>query len=200
MLAAYCFIAIFSAELSKPKKDLISRLAVCSKHVQSSFSGWTCGIKIKMLHGYWKSYFNRRRPCSVHKKPLINLKLTGESYTEEMTLLVMVVVVKSEEVVSREGATGVTTCWLKCLVRLAHYGKISSNEYFMVWTGKPDFPWYALMQQFQSRLQLWLLFCCLLFSSQCCTGFRQGAVQITGHSKGVPKKQWNNGNNKGEKK
>lgn len=41
MLLAYCFIAIFSAVVSKPKKDFISRLAVCSKHVQSSFSGWT---------------------------------------------------------------------------------------------------------------------------------------------------------------
>lgn len=39
MLLAYCFIAIFSAVLSKPKKDLISRLADCSKQVQSSFSG-----------------------------------------------------------------------------------------------------------------------------------------------------------------
>lgn len=42
ILLAYCFIAIFSTVLSKPKKDLMSRLAVCSKHVQSSFSGWTC--------------------------------------------------------------------------------------------------------------------------------------------------------------
>lgn len=41
MLLAYCFIAIFSTVLSKPKKDLMSRLADCSKHVQSSFSGWT---------------------------------------------------------------------------------------------------------------------------------------------------------------
>lgn len=39
ILLAYCFIAIFSTVLSKPKKDLMSRLAVCSKHVQSSFSG-----------------------------------------------------------------------------------------------------------------------------------------------------------------
>lgn len=42
ILLAYCFMAIFSTVLSKPKKDLMSRLAVCSKHVQSSFSGWTC--------------------------------------------------------------------------------------------------------------------------------------------------------------
>ena len=41
MLLAYCFIAIFSEEFSKPKNDLMSRLAVCSKHVHSSFSGWT---------------------------------------------------------------------------------------------------------------------------------------------------------------
>lgn len=39
MLLAYCFMAIFSAVLSKPKKDFMSRLAVCSKQVQSSFSG-----------------------------------------------------------------------------------------------------------------------------------------------------------------
>ena len=39
MLVAYCFMAIFSTVLSKPKKDLMSRLADCSKHVQSSFSG-----------------------------------------------------------------------------------------------------------------------------------------------------------------
>lgn len=43
MLLAYCFIAIFSTVLSKPKKDLMSRLALCSKQVHSSFSGWTCG-------------------------------------------------------------------------------------------------------------------------------------------------------------
>lgn len=42
MLLVYCFIAIFSTVLSKPKKDLISKLADCSKQVQSSFSGWTC--------------------------------------------------------------------------------------------------------------------------------------------------------------
>lgn len=42
ILLAYCFMAIFSTVLSKPKKDLMSRLAVCSKHVHSSFSGWTC--------------------------------------------------------------------------------------------------------------------------------------------------------------
>lgn len=39
MLLAYCFMAIFSTVLSKPKKDLMSKLADCSKHVQSSFSG-----------------------------------------------------------------------------------------------------------------------------------------------------------------
>ena len=39
MLLVYCFIAIFSTVLSKPKKDLISKLADCSKQVQSSFSG-----------------------------------------------------------------------------------------------------------------------------------------------------------------
>lgn len=38
---AYCFIANFSIEFSNPKKFLISRLAVCSKHVHSEFSGWT---------------------------------------------------------------------------------------------------------------------------------------------------------------
>lgn len=42
MLAAYCFMAIFSAVLSNPKNDLMSILADCSKQVQSSFSGWTC--------------------------------------------------------------------------------------------------------------------------------------------------------------
>lgn len=42
ILLAYCFMAIFSTVLSKPKNDLMSRLADCSKHVQSSFSGWAC--------------------------------------------------------------------------------------------------------------------------------------------------------------
>jgi len=32
-------------EFSNPKKDLISRLADCSKHVQSEFSGWTCQLR-----------------------------------------------------------------------------------------------------------------------------------------------------------
>lgn len=40
-LAVYCFMAIFSKALSKPKKDRMSSEADCSKHVQSSFSGWT---------------------------------------------------------------------------------------------------------------------------------------------------------------
>ena len=40
-LAVYCLMAIFSKALSKPKKDRISSEADCSKHVQSSFSGWT---------------------------------------------------------------------------------------------------------------------------------------------------------------
>jgi len=39
MLDVYCFMAIFSTVLSKPKKDLMSRDADCSKHVHSSFSG-----------------------------------------------------------------------------------------------------------------------------------------------------------------
>lgn len=41
MLSPYCFIASFSMLLSKPKKNLMSTLAFCSKHVQSEFSGWT---------------------------------------------------------------------------------------------------------------------------------------------------------------
>ena len=40
-LAVYCLMAIFSKALSKPKKDRMSSEADCSKHVQSSFSGWT---------------------------------------------------------------------------------------------------------------------------------------------------------------
>lgn len=40
-LAVYCFMAIFSKALSKPKKDRMSSEADCSKQVQSSFSGWT---------------------------------------------------------------------------------------------------------------------------------------------------------------
>ncbi len=41
MLAVYCFMAIFSTVLSKPKNDLMSRLASCSKHVHCGFSGCT---------------------------------------------------------------------------------------------------------------------------------------------------------------
>lgn len=40
-LAVYCFMAIFSKALSNPKKEWMSSEADCSKHVQSSFSGWT---------------------------------------------------------------------------------------------------------------------------------------------------------------
>ena len=39
ILAAYCFMATFSTEDSKPKNDLISIVADCSKHVQSGLSG-----------------------------------------------------------------------------------------------------------------------------------------------------------------
>ena len=53
ILLAYCFIAIFSTVLSKPKNDLMSRLAVCSKHVQSSFSGWTWTNTHKHVHYYF---------------------------------------------------------------------------------------------------------------------------------------------------
>lgn len=41
MFEVYCFMAIFSTVLSKPKNDLMSRDADCSKQVHSSFSGWT---------------------------------------------------------------------------------------------------------------------------------------------------------------
>lgn len=47
MFWEYCFMAIFSTVLSNPKKDLMSRVAVCSKHVQSLFSGWTWWVKGK---------------------------------------------------------------------------------------------------------------------------------------------------------
>lgn len=71
MLAAYCFMAIFSAVLSNPKNDLMSILADCSKQVQSSFSGWTWKAIRKpsgsFLHQH-KSTERRRvnvfRPCS----------------------------------------------------------------------------------------------------------------------------------------
>lgn len=47
IFAAYCFMAIFSTMFSKLKKDFISRLALCSKHVQSEFSGCTWKKKPK---------------------------------------------------------------------------------------------------------------------------------------------------------
>jgi len=42
MLAAYCFMAIFSTLDSKPKNDFISIVADCSKQVQFGLSGCTC--------------------------------------------------------------------------------------------------------------------------------------------------------------
>lgn len=45
MFCEYCFIPSFSIECSKPKKFLMSKVADCSKQVQSGFSGWT-----KYLH------------------------------------------------------------------------------------------------------------------------------------------------------
>ena len=50
ILAVYCLIAIFSTVLSKPKNDLISRLASCSKHVQCGLSGWTYTQPTSHLH------------------------------------------------------------------------------------------------------------------------------------------------------
>lgn len=47
ILLVYCFMAIFSTVLSKPKKDFISRLADCSKQVQSSLSGCTWRVEGK---------------------------------------------------------------------------------------------------------------------------------------------------------
>ncbi len=48
MFAVYCFIAIFSTVLSKPKKDLISRLASCSKQVHAGLSGCTYNTSIQI--------------------------------------------------------------------------------------------------------------------------------------------------------
>lgn len=43
--AEYCRIANFSTLASKPKNDLMSNEALCSKHVQRVFSGWTCDVQ-----------------------------------------------------------------------------------------------------------------------------------------------------------
>ena len=43
-------MASFSTAASKPKNDLISRLASCSKQVQSGLSGWTCKPENKHTH------------------------------------------------------------------------------------------------------------------------------------------------------
>ena len=59
-LAVYCFMAIFSNVLSKPKKERTSREADCSKQVQSSFSGWTC--KMGRGHGRTSVWV---RPCPL---------------------------------------------------------------------------------------------------------------------------------------
>lgn len=53
MLSPYCFIASFSMLLSKPKKNFMSTLAFCSKHVQSEFSGWTW----KSINHFWNFTF-----------------------------------------------------------------------------------------------------------------------------------------------
>lgn len=55
ILAEYCFIAIFSTEDSNPKNDFISISAVCSKHVQLGFSGWTYDNHVNKGHkkGHW---------------------------------------------------------------------------------------------------------------------------------------------------
>lgn len=61
MLSPYCFIASFSMLLSKPKKNLMSTLAFCSKHVQSEFSGWTWKPIINFSNFTLKIYY--MAPC-----------------------------------------------------------------------------------------------------------------------------------------
>lgn len=146
MLLAYCFIASFSAVLSKPKKDLMSRLAVCSKHVQSSFSGCTCG-------GGWKCVMDTETSCystcyftyvTTSTKAEIKYLIINQKtcITDEVTLCTEVITRSRNNIAGGGYVVEMfqpvryywseshyidfkdSTCWHKCLAHLAHYKRI----------------------------------------------------------------------------